>query len=55
LPADAEAWLAVRRLAILAAVSLLVALMTSAFAGIVTCVVGIAALAAHAAARPRQT
>ena len=53
-PPAAESWLAVRRLALLAAVSLLVALMTSAFTGIVVCVVGLAGLAAHAAARPRQ-
>jgi hypothetical protein len=45
-----EVWLAVRRLALLAAVALLIAQLTSAFAGIVVSVVGLAALAAYAAA-----
>jgi hypothetical protein len=49
-PSADEAWLAVRRLALLAAVALLVAQLTSAFTGIVVSVVGLAALAAYAAA-----
>ena len=43
--------LAARRLLLLAMTALLVARLTSAFAGIVVCVAGLAALAAHAAAR----
>jgi hypothetical protein len=49
-PSAGEAWGAVRRLALLAAVALLVAQLASAFAGIVVSVVGLAALAAYAAA-----
>ncbi|HEU4703352.1 MAG TPA: hypothetical protein VFS37_12795 [Conexibacter sp.] len=49
-PSAEEAWLAVRRLALLAAVALLVAQLASAFAGILVSVVGLAALAAYAAA-----
>jgi hypothetical protein len=49
-PSADEAWGAVRRLALLAAVALLVAELTSAFAGILVSVVGLAALAAYAAA-----
>ncbi len=41
---------AVRRLVLLALGALLVARLTGAFAGIVLCVVGLVALAAHAAA-----
>jgi hypothetical protein len=48
-PTPEETWLAVRRLALLAVTALLVARLTGAFAGIVLCVVGLAALAAHAA------
>jgi hypothetical protein len=53
-PTPEETWLAVRRLALLAAIALLVAELTSAFAGIVVSVAGLAALASYAAARPRQ-
>jgi len=53
-PTPDETWLAVRRLALLAAVGLLVARMTGTFDGILVWVVGLAALAAHAAARTRQ-
>jgi hypothetical protein len=49
-PSADEAWLAVRRIALLMAVALLIAQLTSAFAGIVVSVVGLAALAAYAAA-----
>jgi hypothetical protein len=52
-PDPDETRLAVRRLALLAAIALLVALLTSAFAGIVLAVAGLAVLAAHAAAHPR--
>jgi hypothetical protein len=53
-PTPEETWAAVRRLALLAATALLVAELTSAFAGILVSVVGLAALAAYAAARPHQ-
>lgn len=53
-PTSDETWLAVRRLALLAAVGLLIARMTGAFDGILVWVVGLAALAAHAASRARQ-
>jgi Flp pilus assembly protein TadB len=49
-PSAGEAWPPVRRLALLAAVALLVAELASAFAGILVSVVGLAALAAYAAA-----
>ncbi|HET6447620.1 MAG TPA: hypothetical protein VFG31_00825 [Conexibacter sp.] len=54
-PEPDEVLLALRRLALLAAVALLVALMASAFAGILVCVVGLAVLAAHAATHPHHT
>jgi hypothetical protein len=50
-PSADEEWGAVRRLALLAAVALLVAQLASAFAGILVSVVGLAVMAAYAAAR----
>ncbi|HEX7291277.1 MAG TPA: hypothetical protein VF250_09145 [Conexibacter sp.] len=49
-PSADAAWPPVRRLALLAAVALLVAELTSAFPGILVGVVGLAVLAAYAAA-----
>lgn len=53
-PTPDETWFALRRLALLFATALLVAEVSSAFAGIVVCVTGLAGMAAYAAAHPRQ-
>jgi len=49
-PSADGVWHPARRLALLAAVALLVAQLASAFAGILVSVVGLAAMAAYAAA-----
>jgi hypothetical protein len=52
---DHDAQLAVRRIATLVALALLISLLAGAFAGIVLFVAGLATLAAYAASHPHHT